>query len=667
MPVSFANADKLKHSVKEMHLKHQVLTFVFLVVLVFILLTLARQQGILEFAELIAYDQFVSSSTSTSRHAAPIVLIEITEQDIQALGRWPLTDAILADLLNRLLFLDPSVIGVDIYRDFAIPPGSSEFREVLENNTNVYFVEKFSAGNEIGVSPPEALKDTEQFGFSDLVLDPSGVVRRNLLLQGNGQRISYSFSLRMALHYLQREGIFLRPSEQNPDHMKLGEVTLVPLSPNDGGYSDADTSGYQILMDYNGGFRPFPRFTLDDIYMKRLSADLIRNKIVIVGVSSESVKDSFIIPHSFWQEKSISVSGVTIHAHALNQLLNAAFSGRRPLAVWTEKGELVWILLWTLLGGAAGYLSYAAIRFAVISVFGVVVLIGIANQMFVSGVWIPLVPAVFGWLLALVLVAAFRANIQRKERNDLMMLLSKQVSPEVAREIWSRRDEILEAGRIRPKLMTSTVMFTDMQGFTQISDRLPPKEFMDWLNSYMLTMSELIMRFGGVVDDYAGDGIKANFGIPFERLTESEFSDDAKNAVDCALAMVEALNGLNRRWLDHGLPNVGVRIGIHSGPVVVGTLGSADRMKFTTVGRTVNLASRLESTKEIQQDLVLSGSSLCRILLSESTAKYLPNSYQLVSVGDIELKGLSEKIRAFQVQYRPKVESDPQEQGDTNA
>ena len=190
---------------------------------------------------------------------------------------------------------------------------------------------------------------------------------------------------------------------------------------------------------------------------------------------------------------------------------------------------------------------------------------------------------------------------------------------------------------------------------------------MDWLNSYMQTMSELIMRFGGVVDDYAGDGIKANFGVPFKRLTESEFSDDARNAVACALGMVEALNGLNRRWLDHGLPNVGVRIGIHSGPVVVGTLGSADRMKFTTVGRTVNLASRLESTKEIQQDLVLGGSSPCRILLSESTAKYLPNSYQLVSVGDVELKGLSEKIRAFQLQYQPKVESDPQEQGDINA
>ncbi len=656
MPKSSAKTEIHEKFVTRKYSGYQLFTFVILILFVFIVLIVARQQGLFQFAELVAYDQLVSSSTQVSDYSSPIALVEISERDIQDLGQWPLTDNTLANLLKRLIAHDPAVIGVDIYRDFAIPPGTADFQKLLQHNNNIIFVEKFNAGEGVGISPPEILLGTDQFGFSDLVVDQSGVVRRNLLLQGNEDRVSYSFALRMTLHYLGKKGIFLRASEQNPNYMQLGEVTLIPLGPSDGGYSNVDTGGYQILLDYIGGYTPFPSYTLDDIHSERFSPDLLKNKIVIVGVSSEGVKDTFITPHSYWEGEIASVSGITVHAHALNQLLHAAMAARQPMTAWSDVGEIAWIFLWILLGGAAGFLSYAAIRFAAVSLFGILVVTAIAKQMFSVGVWIPLVPPMVGWLLAVALIAAFRANIQRTERKELMMLLSKQVSPEVAKEIWRRRNEVLEAGRIKPQLLQSTVMFTDLQGFTQVSDRLPPKEFMNWLNSYMLSMSELIMRFGGVVDDYAGDGIKANFGVPLPRQTESEFSIDAQNAVECSLGMAEELGRLNQRWFEQGLPNVGIRIGIHTGPVVVGTLGSADRMKFTSVGRTVNLAARLESTKQIPINPDMGKTSACRILISDSTAHYLPTGYDLVAAGEMELRGLSDKVRVFLVQNSSKVE-----------
>jgi len=160
----------------------------------------------------------------------------------------------------------------------------------------------------------------------------------------------------------------------------------------------------------------------------------------------------------------------------------------------------------------------------------------------------------------------------------------------------------------------------------------------------MEAMTETVMRNGGVVDDYAGDGIKANFGVPIPRMTEAEIQKDAENAVNCALAMGREVERLNVVWQNQGLPQAGTRIGIFTGTIIAGALGSSERMKYTTVGDAVNIAARLESyDKDIARE------NPWRILIGEATLKFLNGQFDTRMIGEAGLKGKNETINIYRV------------------
>jgi len=148
----------------------------------------------------------------------------------------------------------------------------------------------------------------------------------------------------------------------------------------------------------------------------------------------------------------------------------------------------------------------------------------------------------------------------------------------------------------------------------------------------------------GGVDDYAGDGIKANFGVPFPRQTKEEIGEDAKNAVTCAIAMGKEVERLNRVWQKKGLPLAGTRIGIFTGSVVAGALGSSQRMKYTTVGDIVNTAARLES-----YDKNLAKESPWRVLIGDVTHQHLDGQFYTEKIGEVDLKGKNDKINVYRV------------------
>ena len=238
-------------------------------------------------------------------------------------------------------------------------------------------------------------------------------------------------------------------------------------------------------------------------------------------------------------------------------------------------------------------------------------------------------------------------QIQEKEqRANLMQLFSKHVSPEVAEALWQQREQFLDGGRPRPQKLIVTAMFTDLEGFSRVSEKLDPQVLMDWLNTYMESIARTAMEHGGVVDDYFGDGVKVNFGVPLPRTTDAEIRQDAVNAVNCALAMEQEMVRLNGLMMERSLPTLRMRVGIFTGPVVAGSLGSADRLKYTTLGDTVNTASRLES---FDKDLVLPhlATSPCRILIGESTLRYLDDRFETQRVGEVALKGKETKITAY--------------------
>jgi adenylate cyclase len=169
---------------------------------------------------------------------------------------------------------------------------------------------------------------------------------------------------------------------------------------------------------------------------------------------------------------------------------------------------------------------------------------------------------------------------------------------------------------------------------------MDPRELMDWINEYMDVMTQVIEAHGGFPDDYAGDGIKANFGVPIRRKESSQVERDARTAVRCALAMGRALEELDADWEQRGLPVAWMRIGLCTGESVVGSLGSQARMKYTTVGDTVNTAARLESfRKEDFEAEARAGGPVFRILVSSSTLIHLGDEFETEYLGEHSLRG----------------------------
>lgn len=609
-----------------------------------------RQTGGLETLELSAYDWCIRLQPKVPGPNPRIALIAITESDIQHQGRWPLPDATLAQALERLMQYQPRVIGLDLYRDFPIPPGSEQLETVLRDQPQIIAAMKFGDDTAVGIAPPAVLAQTERVGFNDILVDPGGIVRRGLLFLDDGQHVAYAFALRVALLYLQAEGITPQADPLHSQYMRLGATTIRPLERHDGIYVDADTRGYQFLLDFRDGPQTFPSYSLTALLAGEIEAEALKDKIVLFGISaaSESVKDFFYTPYSRGLRTEQQMSGITLHAHIISQLLRAGVAGDAPLGSPSEGQEALWVLLWSLLGGALGLWIRSSWRFALVAACGLLLLSAVVSIAFAQRWVIPWVPPAMAWIITATLVTASRSQQEKAQRALLMHLFSRYVSCEVAETIWQHRDQFLHGGRPRPQKLVATVMFTDLEGFTVVAGKLPPHTLIEWLNGYMETITELVIAHGGIVDDYAGDGLKADFGVPLARTSEAEIRQDAVHAVRCALAIEREIRCLNQRYVEQQLPTARMRIGICTGPVVAGSLGSAQRSKFTTLGDPVNIAARLESAAK---ELVIPGctTSPCCILVSEATTQYLDKIFRTRRVGMIHLKGIEQKITVYRV------------------
>jgi adenylate cyclase len=607
-----------------------------------------RAIGGLETLELTVYDAFTRLRSQMALPDKRIVLVGVNEHDLERWG-WPLSDEVLAQLLERLITYQPRVIGLDIYRDKPVMPGEQRLNKVLTENKNIIVVKKFSgAAGKAGVLAPAVLRNTEQVGFTDVIPDPGGVVRRGILFLDDGYTVEYAFALRMALEYLKGFGIFPKSGNPNPDQLRLQEVTITKFEPNDGSYIGADAGGYQFLLDFEGPPEQFKTYPLNDILSNRIPLKRLRDKIVIIGVTAESVKDYFYTPLS----QSLSVDqrlyGITLHAYITSQLLRAGLQGVSPIHSLSEGLEVTWIWTWTILGGLLGLGTYAAWRFALFVSLGVLVISAVCYLALLHRWWLPTVPAVLGWTVAAALVVSYMYRLERVGRDHLMQLFSRYLSHDVAESLWQQRDKFLEGGRPRPQKLTATVFFSDLKGFTPVAEQMDDRPLWDWLEHYLETMAKLVMLHGGIVDKFMGDGIMAVFGVPVPRKNATEIRQDAIHAVDCALAMKEALDRLNKEWQQQHLPTIGMRIGIFTGPLRAGSVGSQERMQYTAIGDTVNAASRLESFDK-NGTSTNSIHTSCRILIGETTLQQVAGRYEIQHVGAVRLKGKQIRINAYTV------------------
>lgn len=615
-----------------------------IVVLLFIIML--KQNGALQVLEMAVYDKNIMFEHHTLEKKPPVLLVMVNEPDIQRLGQWPISDKVLSDIIEKISDYKPRAIGLDIYRDIPVLPGHEKLNQTFKKYSNIVAIEKFGSKPKTGIPGPPVLQGTQQLGFNDIPSDSGGIVRRGLLFLDDGENYYFSFPLRLALSYLQHYGVYPQAGEPNQSHLRLGDVTIQPFEHDFGAYINADAAGYQFMLDFKGGPKPFDRLNLQTLLDGNFDANLIKDRVVIIGVDAESVKDHFFTPFSSDLKEDTGISGPALHAHIVNQLIRMGLNGDRPIKAISDQQELLWITLWCFLGAIIGIWIHSVLYFSLISFLGLFILGAVSYFGFAYGYWIPLVPAVIAWLTTVSVTNAYISYFEKALKNQLMQIFSKYVSSEVADTIWHNKDLLLEDGRLQSKKLMATVFFTDLKGFTAVSEQWEPEFLMDWLNDYMDQMAKLVIDHHGVVDDYFGDAIKANFGVPIARTEYEEIRNDVLNAIDCALAMSNKMDLLNKQWQKDGLPAMGMRIGINTGEVVAGSLGSSERMKYTTVGDVVNTAARLESLKreEFDKDGVFGA---CRIFVSDTTLNYVSDVYESTLIDTLSLKGKEEKVTVF--------------------
>lgn len=605
-----------------------------------------RASGALQTLELKAYDWQLEWRGPTEKDPPPILIVQATEDDIRTHG-WPLTDAQLATILNKLVQYKARAIGLDIYRDLEVAPGHEQLNEVLAKNRHIIAAAKYPERKRREVPPPPILKGTQQVGANDVVVDSDGIVRRGLIYLDDGvspQSIAYSLATRLALLYLGKEALTFDANGV----LVWGESAIKAFESSDGGYMRTDAAGYQFLLDFRNAVANLPSVTVSELLGDRVSTDVVANRIVLIGVTAESVPDSFYVPVPTHADRGQLINGVELHANSAAQLLRLARGTSRPIATTSESVEWLLIALGSFVGSAIGLWIRSSWRYCLALGAGILFVVSASQYALAQSHWVPIVPVFLPMLLSALIIAAHMSNQEKLQRGLLMQIFSRHVSPEVAETVWNHREEFLDGGRPRPQELTVTVMFTDLVNFTAVSESKRPEALLAWLNEYMEQMSKQVIDRGGVINKYIGDSVMGIFGVPVPRKTESEIRQDAVNAVNCALQMGSALARLNEQWTAQKLPVIGMRVGIYTGLVVVGSLGGSERLEYTIIGDTVNTASRLEGfdKESFVPDYL---KHPCRVLVGESTRNYLGDEFELVKVGEASLKGKETKITVYNV------------------
>ncbi|NEQ31122.1 MAG: EAL domain-containing protein, partial [Leptolyngbya sp. SIO4C5] len=278
-----------------------------------------------------------------------ILIVALTEKDIRRYG-WPLSDRLVAELLQKLQQHQPQVIGLDLYRSTPHPPGRQDLLKQLAA-PNLVAITNVGTASE-SIPPPETMP-WQQVGFNDLVLDPDGIVRRSLLYVSHPQNPYYAFGLRVAMQYVSPQPV-LQTYESG---LLINRVMLPALSRESGGYQTVDARGYQILLRYRSKTAPARQVSIEQILSDRVPPNWIRHKAVLIGSTAPSLKDQFWTPYGTQQSSKLKLSGVVIHAQIVSQLLDVLLQETalyRFLPTWSES---LWLGGWALLAGIIGWLA----------------------------------------------------------------------------------------------------------------------------------------------------------------------------------------------------------------------------------------------------------------------------------------------------------------------
>ena len=592
-----------------------------------LVLVLLRSTGLAQTVDLVFYDLITSQRPAASGKDTPITLIGIEESDIQRFG-WPIDDGLFCQAFDRLNSTGVDVIGLDIYRDKGVGEQQQCLRDRFRDEPTLVSI--FNVASGIGPVPGTP---PERQSYNDLSLDADGILRRDLVHVTGQDEATVSFAMRVM--EVATGDKSLRQA------MDAGTFEDAWLSADGGGYhNEVDAGlGLQRLLRFREPLS-YPLYSLAELIDGDIPDTAIKDRIVLIGSTAPSLRDLFNVPHTrFRREQEVfQVSGVEIHANRVATLLDHRNNNLAIGWIMPGWGNLLLVAFCMALGLLLGE-RLPTLRRSVIAV----VLLSVATAggitvLLWNHIWIGIALPLTGLLSMGGASWLRRGAMSQQHAQQIRDLLGQTTSPAVAQQLWDQRDELLSNGQFEGRQLPITALFTDTVSFTSVSERLSPRELMDWLNRGMSVCVPAITNRGGMVNKFTGDGMLAVFGVPIE----GDKSAEAQAALEAAMEIKAGLERLNQELRNAGEPEMHVRLGIHSGEALVGSMGCPARIEYAVIGDTVNCASRLESLEKHRHEGVL------RVLISANTLELLPDDFrrslQLNHWGTFQVKGRDEAL-----------------------
>lgn len=466
------------------------------------------------------------------------------------------------------------------------------------------------------LAPPENDEKTS-IGFFNISSDADGVLRRGLLVlpfgrSSNPDDIDLYGSLEvqtLRLYLgLKTEQVTVNYGPAGVASLQFGDkLTVKP-----------DWLG-RVLINYRGPRETYPYYSLADVVNHKCKPGTFRDKIVLVGASATGIGDLRTPPYG-----GIDYPGLEVHANVIDNMLNNGFLIR---GAHQEILDLLLILVFGIpLGTALALVSPRWMWFglALLLPFGLLIYVA-----FVRGYWLNFTLPAATLTANVMLVSLYRALVEEKEKRKVRSAFGQYLSPEVIRRL------LVNPQLVEPRKTEITVMFSDIRGFTTISEKLDAQDLALFLNGYLSDMTKIVFDTQGTLDKYIGDAVMAFWGAPFEE------PDHAANACNASLAMMKMVRAMQKQWEAEGKPKLDIGIGLNSGPASVGNMGSALRYGYTALGDTVNLSSRLEG---------LNKEYGTHILVNESTYASVQNAGFLFRELDIiRVKGKLQPVTIYEL------------------
>ncbi|PIR41555.1 MAG: hypothetical protein COV31_00395 [Candidatus Yanofskybacteria bacterium CG10_big_fil_rev_8_21_14_0_10_46_23] len=517
---------------------------------------------------------------STNQKSERILIVEIDEVSLQKIGQWPWPRVVFAQAINQLKGAE--VIGIDVNFKESSRLGQADdsaFARAIANSTvPVVLSASLDAQGRLE-GPIGALVEVSRVGYTNLVTSPDGLVRRVQLAQGEQD----SFGLLIA----QAEG-------QN--------------SPVPDSYRNSSER-----INYNQKDSDFSKVSFVDLVQGNIPTSFFEGKTVLIGATAADLQD-------FHQTPFGVASGVSIQAQIVEMISRGQFIREVSVSM-----NLLLVLLFSF-GSALiiFYLKRGDWRLGLL-----VILFGFYNLYSLFIFDAGLLADIFHPNLAIILSSlgsfGFRYLEASRQRRFLTDSFSRYVAPEIVKELLESPEKLKLGGQNR----RVTILFSDIRGFTTLSESLSPEKLVEFLNRYLTVMTDIVLGNKGVIDKYIGDAVMAFWGAPLENKNHAGWG------VISAIKMIESLNLFNQESARLGSPEIKIGVGLNTGEVTVGNLGSERRFDYTVIGDTVNSASRLESLTKMYG---------AQIIIGQETLKEIAQNKFDSIIGEVTIEGHGEKV-----------------------